>query len=390
MFKNQKLIVLGILLIQVETVAILLFALLSFNEILIWILLASMVPTTALFFIPMFPLNPVFTPDVSSFGIKGPYLSRTVEYSDIVSLRYDGVEIGLRLMGMYMGRGSFGGTFRNKEFGSYGIVGKDRGPGTRYIILKLKDGKVIAFNLKTEEDTLLIFEQIRRYTGLYDSAEPKPYESTIRNLETRELYGKAKKTSRTAMILSVVIGIVIPLAIMILYMGDVILSIFVPTIVAVLVPLAALVAYYGWFRKTGLPKADRTGTLTVLGSQLAIVPVLFVVAGVVMIPAVIDVDMSEDYFAVSSTMLDVKIYYEDINELEITEEKFRRDWGYGGSNIGTGKFSNPNFGKVDYAAYNSVSIKIVVKHEHGIFVFNQDSEEATLAMLDLLMDKAGL
>lgn len=390
MSKAQKLTALGILLMFIETAAILIVALLSFSETFIWILMVSMVPTTALFLVPMFPLNPVFTPEVSSFRIKGPYLDRTVEYSDIVSMRYDGVELGMRMMGMYTGRGSFGGTFRNKEFGGYGIVGKNRGPGTRYIILKLKDDKVVAFNLKTEEDTLLAFEQIRRYTGLHESADAESRKTVIQNPKTGELYEKAKKISRITMILSAAIGILIPLGILILYRGDAIRSILVPTSLSAIVPIAAIVVYHNRFKETGLPKSDRSGTLTALGSQLAIVPILFAVIGFITVPAMINVEISEDYFSVSSTMLDVKIYYEDITELDTTEEKFRRDWGYGGSNIGTGNFSNSNFGKVKYAAYNNVQTKIVVKHEHGTFVFNQSTEESTLVMLNLLKDKTGL
>lgn len=386
----HKLVALGIILMISETAALLIVSLLAFDAIYFWAIFGLMMLTTLLFLAPMFPLSPVFTPDISSFHVKGPFLNRKIEYSEINSIRYGSFDIGMRVIGMYLGRGSLGGTFRNSEFGSYSITGKDRGPGTRYIIMTMKDGKAVAFNLKTEEDTVLAYELIKHRSGLHKSADTEPYKDTVRKPEQQQLYDRAKNVSRKTIVLSLALGTVVPLIFIYFYKGGTGISVLVPTVISIIVPLAAIIAYHRWFKDTGLPKTEKTGTLTVLGSQIAIVPILFAVAGFIIAPAVINTEVSDDYFAVSALMLDEKIYYEDITELSITEEKFRRDSGYGGTNISTGKFSNPTFGKVMYAAYNDVSIKIVVEHKDGTFVFNKNTEESTLEMFDFLKIKAGL
>lgn len=82
----HKLVALGIILMISETAALLIVSLLAFDAIYFWAIFGLMMLTTLLFLVPMFPLNPVFTPDLSSFRIKGPFLDRKIEYSEIRSL----------------------------------------------------------------------------------------------------------------------------------------------------------------------------------------------------------------------------------------------------------------------------------------------------------------
>lgn len=390
MIDSRKLTVLATVLIIAETVALFILAFSTYDEKYVLALIVLMILTSLLFFVPMFPLTSTFDSDSSSFLIRGPYLGKRIQHSEVVAVEYRSFDIGGKLFGIYMGRGRLGGTFRNSEFGTYEITGFHRGTGTKFILLELSGEKIVAFNLKTEEETINVYEHIKQNIVSRGAVHTRDFRSIPRDVENIHGHDAGDNNSRRIIPLSLSFGILAPLISATLYKGGTAMTILIPTLIAASIPIIAIIVHIRHSNKTGLPKEDRRKTTTILGLQLSIIPILFAVAGLLIVPATIDIDLSEDHFSVNAIMLDEKIYYDDIYSLEITEEKFKRVWGYGGSEIGTGNFSNSNLGKVKYAAYSDVSVKIVVEHKGGIFVFNQSTEEATLDMLESLRLKTGL
>ncbi len=390
MFDSRRLTVLAIVLIIAETVALFILAFSTYGEKYVLPLIVLMILTSLLLLLPMFPLTSKFDSDSSSFIIRGPYLGKRIQHSEVVAVEYRSFDIGGRLFGMHMGRGRLGGTFKNSEFGTYEITGFYRGKGTKFILLELSGEKIVAFNLKTEEETINVYEHLKQNIASRGAVHTRDFRSIPRDVKTIRGKDIGDNNSRKVILLSLSFGILVPLITAILYKGGTAMTILIPALIAALIPVIAIIVHIRHSNKVGLHKEDRRNTTAILGLQLSMIPLLFAVAGLLMVPATIDIEISEDYFSVNAIMLDEKIYYDDIYSLETTEEKFKRVWGYGGSKIGTGKFSNPNFGKVKYAAYSDVSVKIAVEHKGGVFVFNQSTEEATLDMLESLRLKTGL
>lgn len=115
--------------------------------------LLIMIVSAILFLKQAVPFEVFFSYDDSSFRIKGPYYGRTIEYSEILSVECRKFAPGTSLVGMNSGEGVLGGQFRSPEAGMCHAVGHNRGEDTCYIVMKLNDGKTVAFNLETEEET---------------------------------------------------------------------------------------------------------------------------------------------------------------------------------------------------------------------------------------------
>lgn len=131
----------------------------NFSIVLI-IGLLIMIFSAILFMKQAIPTEVTFSFDNLSFRIKGPYYGRTIEYSEVSSVECRKFLLGTPLMALNAKEGVLGGQFRSPEVGMCHAVGHNRGEDTCYIVMKLTDGKTVAFNLKTEEETKETYEMI--------------------------------------------------------------------------------------------------------------------------------------------------------------------------------------------------------------------------------------
>ncbi|MGI6472166.1 MAG: hypothetical protein ACOX1N_03770 [Candidatus Methanomethylophilaceae archaeon] len=122
--------------------------------------LLVMLFSAILFVMQALPMEITFTSDNSSFRIKGPYYARTIDYSEVSSVECRKFPLGTPLMALNSGDGVLGGQFKSPEAGMCHAVGHNRGEDTCYIVMKLTDGKTVAFNLESEEETEKIYGTI--------------------------------------------------------------------------------------------------------------------------------------------------------------------------------------------------------------------------------------
>lgn len=106
-----------------------------------------------LFLLQVTPISVVYTPNSSSFNIRGPYFGKEIQYSDIVAVEYRVFLPGMPLIALKSSEGILGGQFKSSELGICYAVGFNRGEETKFIIMEISDGKIVAFNLESEEET---------------------------------------------------------------------------------------------------------------------------------------------------------------------------------------------------------------------------------------------
>jgi hypothetical protein len=95
--------------------------------------------------------------------IRGAMHSTKTPYGDIASIEMrDKLDFGIRVSG-YGGVKWIGGKFRNKEFGVYDASLKM--DVKKYIIVKRRNGKILVFNLETEENTVQFYDKLAKRTG---------------------------------------------------------------------------------------------------------------------------------------------------------------------------------------------------------------------------------
>jgi len=101
------------------------------------------------------------TVNLSEIGvnIKGPMVNMNISYNEITSMELrDQMSYGIRTFG-YGGINVCGGTFANKEFGTYKISADNR--IKKFIIIRYAKGTFV-FNLKNPESTVMTYESIRK------------------------------------------------------------------------------------------------------------------------------------------------------------------------------------------------------------------------------------
>ncbi len=119
-----------------------------------------MIFSAILFLMQAVPTEITFTSDNSSFRIKGPYYGRTIDYSEVSSVECRKFPLGTPLIALNAREGVLGGQFKSPEAGMCHAVGHNRGENTCYIVMKLTDGKTVAFNLESEEETEKVYGTI--------------------------------------------------------------------------------------------------------------------------------------------------------------------------------------------------------------------------------------
>lgn len=122
--------------------------------------LLIMIFSAVLFLMQAVPTEITFTSDNASFRIKGPYYGRTIGYSEVSSVECRKFPLGTPLIALNAREGVLGGQFKSPEAGMCHAVGHNRGEDTCYIVMKLNDGKTVAFNLESEEETENVYEMI--------------------------------------------------------------------------------------------------------------------------------------------------------------------------------------------------------------------------------------
>ncbi len=122
--------------------------------------LVLMVLSGFMFLLQAIPMSVAYTPNSSSFNIKGPYFGKEIQYSDIAAVEYRAFIPGLPLIAIKSFEGIVGGQFRSSELGMCHIVGFNRSEETKFIIMQMFDGKIIAFNLESEEETDIAYSMI--------------------------------------------------------------------------------------------------------------------------------------------------------------------------------------------------------------------------------------
>lgn len=87
----------------------------------------------------------------------------------------------------------------------------------------------------------------------------------------------------------------------------------------------------------------------------------------------------ENSFVIKAPSFDREFRYDDVNELTLDEDfdKGRRMFGYGSSEISSGKFSNSSFGNYYLTSYTKVKPCITFSVDGTMYAFNQADTEKT-------------
>ena len=95
----------------------------------------------------------------SGIDVSGPMMDITVPFNEITSMDLrDEMNYGVRTWG-YGGIRYAGGTFHNKEFGSYKISVDNK--VKKFIVIRHAKG-ILVFNVDTPEATMMMYEGIRK------------------------------------------------------------------------------------------------------------------------------------------------------------------------------------------------------------------------------------
>lgn len=348
-----------------------------FNASLVAILL-----TTVLLMLPLFPLRAVFSADISSFRIRGPYFGKEIRYSDVSAIEYRVFDLGSRVMGYStMSKGPLGGMFRSPEIGTYYIVGHYNGAGTKFIMLALSNARPVVFNLKSEAETEAAFRAITSKVAARRALIVKGAPRRAEKMTDRD-----RKVRLSALSVSLVLSIIIPMSILLCDIEAGTASI-AASMSAFLIPTAVMVFYLIWHIRRHLPRDDMGKA--VLGFMLpsCAVVVAFSLISVVFLPGMgISAEIDGDSLSVEAPFVEEDVPFSEITKAEVRDDlDFERTWGYGGRDIGSGRFHNSELGEVTYAAYRGVVQKIVVEHSRGTLVFNLDSGPSTEAFYERLV-----
>ncbi len=122
--------------------------------------LILMVLAGFLFLLQATPISVNYVQNPSSFNIRGPYFGKEIQYSDIAAVEYREFLPGMPLIALKSFEGILGGQFRSSELGMCHAIGFNRGEGTKFILMEMSDGKIVAFNLESEEGTESVYSTI--------------------------------------------------------------------------------------------------------------------------------------------------------------------------------------------------------------------------------------
>lgn len=102
----------------------------------------------------------------------------------------------------------------------------------------------------------------------------------------------------------------------------------------------------------------------------------------------VSLEFGESDFTVKAPMFNHTFSYSEVAGLTYDSDfdKGIRVFGYGGSDICSGKFKNDSFGKYELAAYTNVKPCIVFSVNGDMFAFNQKSIDLTLSAYNELCD----
>ena len=103
----------------------------------------------------------------------------------------------------------------------------------------------------------------------------------------------------------------------------------------------------------------------------------------------VSLEFGESGFTVKAPMFNHSFDYSEIEGLTYDSDfdKGIRVFGYGGSDICSGKFKNDSFGKYELASYTDVKPCIVFSVYGEMFAFNQKSADLTLSAYNELCDR---
>ncbi len=122
--------------------------------------LILMVSAGFLFLLQATPISVNYAEDLFSFNIRGPYFGKEILYSEIMAVEYREFLPGMPLIALKSFEGILGGQFKSSELGMCHAVGFYRGEGTKFIVMEMSDGKIVAFNLVSEEETEAAYDTI--------------------------------------------------------------------------------------------------------------------------------------------------------------------------------------------------------------------------------------
>jgi hypothetical protein len=122
--------------------------------------LILMILSGFLFLLQATPIRVDYTTNLSEFNIRGPFFGMKIKYSDIAAVEYREFLPGMPLIALKSSEGILGGQFRSSEVGMCHVVGFSRGKGTKFILMEISDGKIVAFNLESEEETEVAYNTI--------------------------------------------------------------------------------------------------------------------------------------------------------------------------------------------------------------------------------------
>ena len=123
-------------------------------------------------------------------------------------------------------------------------------------------------------------------------------------------------------------------------------------------------------------------------SIVAIVPTFYFMSMEDNSEAVV-VEFGEDSFHIKAPMVDLTFKYEDVSDIGIDPDfdKGSRIWGYGTTNICSGKFQNAVFGKYTLASYTKVTPCVFFTCDGEYYAFNQVSVQNTYDAYETLIQK---
>lgn len=323
--------------------------------------------------------NIVFLED--GIEVSGPMLDIVIPYDAITNVEMRSkFDYGMKLGG-YEGASRLGGTFSNKEFGTYKIAAFST--NREFMIVHHANG-VLAFNTRAKEETQSV------YTRLTDAAG-HGMSSASYTQDGMENVMAGRKGGRMAVLLMSV-AVVVPAAVL-LYMTFISDMFAAESMIYVMLagfamPFLCMGVFIVWEKRKKI-NTGKTVTVVVVGivlsMALGLVPMLTLA-----VPNASGVDVAVDTeLRVRAPFVDETVRFDDIVSVETRDgmDYGKRTAGYGGSDIRSGKFTNNEFGTYRLAVFKSSPLAIVVHHVGGVLVFNQDTAEETERIHALLTSK---
>ncbi|MGE0015710.1 MAG: hypothetical protein AB7S83_06025 [Candidatus Methanomethylophilaceae archaeon] len=139
-----------------------------------------------------------------------------------------------------MSKGFLGGMFRSSKVGMHYITGNRRCAETKFIMLELSDGRLVAFNLESGEETETAYRDITSRVAARRAPITKGPPGRMEKMTDRD-----RKIRTSALLASLALSITVPASVLIIDVEVGVASV-VALVSVFLIPAAVMILYLIW------------------------------------------------------------------------------------------------------------------------------------------------